>query len=650
MTRGLNPGSTFETFVVGASNRLAVTAARAVAENPGEAYNPLFISGQTGLGKTHLITAIGHRAKELQPSHNVEYVTLDELLQRYHASVSTGELGEFRSQLSASDVLLIDDVQFLVHRKELQSELLRIATQFQQEGKQLVLTGDCPPSELSELDQELLERLNDGVTVEIAGPEFETRHAILEHRTAEGGSQFAEGVLEVVAGYDVSNVRELLGILNRVVAFQEVSDTRLSADAARALVTGDAPDEGTAGTPASIAGGPAEASADEFGDFLSDVAVTVTQQVEAWNERIGKMVQVWSERGYRTSRLERLLEEHSQGDPAAAVAEFQQTVAQLQSLEQELAELDPVAARNAVFRDPDRLEEAAGIVSKVKSGLEPPPGPAETFSLDDFLAGESTKMAVGAAQAVIPEPGVRYNPLVLVGPSGVGKTHLLHAVGRGLCEGGRIVACLSAQTFIEELVEAIEKDRVGVWRARYRCASAFLLDDVHEISARDRVQAELLELINLFCEEKRQLVLTSNSAPQEIEGLGADLAARLGAGLIASLGPPDRELRRDIVLTHLSRRVGSGDEALADYLARQQAESVRSVLGTLERVLSGAEAVGEAPSVELAKRLLEGTVAESPAFTGRETGTPVPLGGVNSREKMVWDWIDPAERLVEDVK
>ncbi|HMA40398.1 MAG TPA: DnaA/Hda family protein, partial [Gemmatimonadales bacterium] len=148
MTTSLNPKFTFETFVVGAANRLAVTAARTVAESPGSAYNPLFIYSGSGLGKTHLLMAIGAAAKKLVPTLGVEYLTLDEFVEAFHAAIAAGQGDAFRRRFQTVDVLLIDDVQFLTNRREMQAELLRLSEALQSAGRQIVLTSDRPPVEI----------------------------------------------------------------------------------------------------------------------------------------------------------------------------------------------------------------------------------------------------------------------------------------------------------------------------------------------------------------------------------------------------------------------------------------------------------------------------------------------------------------------
>jgi len=153
MSSVLNPKYSFATFVVGAANRLAVTAGHTVAESPGAAYNPLFIYSGSGLGKTHLLMAVGHAAKKAAPQLNIEYLTLDEYVEAFHASVAAGQGDAFRRRFQNVDVLLVDDVQFLTNRKEMQSELLRLTEALQAAGRQIVLTSDRPPPDIADLDE-----------------------------------------------------------------------------------------------------------------------------------------------------------------------------------------------------------------------------------------------------------------------------------------------------------------------------------------------------------------------------------------------------------------------------------------------------------------------------------------------------------------
>src|SRR5438128_7813570 len=250
MTSALNPKYSFDTFVVGAANRLAVTAGRAVAENPGTAYNPLFIYSGSGLGKTHLLMALGQGAKKLLPHLNIEYLTLDEYVEAFHAAVAAGQGDAFRRRFQNVDMLLVDDVQFLTNRKEMQSELLRLTEALQVGGHQIVLTSDRPPPEIADLDERLISRLSGGLVVDIGAPDYETRVAILRRKADERGAKFEPGVLETVAGAESGNVRELMGALNRLVAFQAVNDRSINAETAKQILgLGGGEGEGGAAPP-----------------------------------------------------------------------------------------------------------------------------------------------------------------------------------------------------------------------------------------------------------------------------------------------------------------------------------------------------------------------------------------------------------------
>jgi len=653
MTSALNPKYSFETFVVGAANRLAVTAGHTVAESPGAAYNPLFIYSGSGLGKTHLLMAVGHAAKKAAPKLNIEYLTLDEYVEAFHASVAAGQGDAFRRRFQNVDVLLVDDVQFLTNRKEMQSELLRLTEALQEAGRQIVLTSDRPPPEIADLDERLISRLSGGLVVDMGPPEYETRVAILRRKADERGARFEPGVLETVARAEVANVRELMGALNRLVAFQAVNDTKINAETAKqilGLVEEGAAQPGDGRAPAAAKSG----GGDEFGEFLADVTVTVGKAVEAWRARVGEAVLRWEGEGYRTHRLEALLQRDAPGAVDAAIAEFASDVERLKALEAEVAELDPQAAGQSVFRDPERVSEAEQAAAKVRDGAGPPPGPSAAFPLAAFAVGPSNQVAVSAARAALERPGKKYNPLVLVGKSGLGKTHLLNAMGLELARGKRaVVACLSTQAFIDELIAAIDGNRVDWWQARYRRATALLLDDIQLLAGKERTQEELFNLFNLLQDKDRQLVFTAPAHPNTLSGLEERIVSRLEGGLVAEIKEPDREVKRAVLERLLSQQGPMPEPALIDYLADRPTDSVRSLVGLLQRVLGAAAAQDGPLSAGLAREVLEG---QAPRDTRRASGFRTSglvvssLGGIKSREKVVWDWVDVADRMIEEFR
>jgi chromosomal replication initiator protein len=650
MTSALNPKYTFDTFVVGSANRLAVTAGRTVAESPGAAYNPLFVYSGSGLGKTHLLMAIGHAAKQQSATLNIEYLTLDEYVEAFHAAIAAGQGDAFRRRFQNIDVLLVDDVQFLTNRKEMQTELLRLTEVLQETGHQIVLTSDRPPPEIADLDQRLISRFSGGLVVDMGLPDYETRVAILRRKAEERGARFEPGVLETVAQAEFANVRELMGALNRLVAFQAVNDTSINAETANQILglVAAVPPVAEPAARASSGGG------DEFGAFLADVTVTVGKAVEAWRARVGEAVLRWEGEGFRTRRLEALLEQSAPVAVDEAISAFARDVERLKELAAEVGELDPQAAGASVFRDPERLAEAEKEAAKVRDGAAPPPGPSAAFPLAAYAVGPSNQVAVTAVRAVLDKPGKKYNPLVLVGKSGLGKTHLLNAIGLELAKGRRaVVACLSTQAFIDELIAAIDGNRVDWWRARYRRATALLLDDIHLIAGKERTQEELFNLFNLLQDKDRQLVFTAPAHPNTLSGLEERIVSRLEGGLVAELKEPDRDVKRAVLERLLTQQDVPPEPALIDYLADRPTDSVRALVGAVQRLVGAATAQEVPLTAGLAREVLEGQAPRDARRSGglRTSGLVVSsLGGIKSREKMVWDWADVGDRLIEELR
>jgi chromosomal replication initiator protein DnaA len=679
VTVTLNPLYRFDTLVVGAANRLAVTAAKAVAESPGTVYNPLFVYARPGLGKTHLLMAIGHAARAINPRLAVEYLTLDEFVEAFHAAIAAGHGEAYRKRFLDVDLLLVDDVQFLTHRREMQAELLRLTDALQTASRQIVLTSDRPPAEIEALDERLIRRFAGGLIIDVAAPDYETRVAILRRKAEERRATFADGVLDAVAGLDIDNVRELLGALNRIIAFQAVSEKALTPDQARMLVGGEAADVAeappapearraerdstpaarpmAAAVPAGIAPADrlpaaAEPAPSEFDDFLSEIAATVAQQVDAWRSRVSAAVLRWQGEGFRTAQLEQLLEQDMVNDPERALREFEEDVERLQTLQAEAAALAPELAGSAAFRDPANVAAAHEALRQAREEGPPPPAPSPLWRLDGFVETSANRVVLEAVRAVTTGPGDRYNPLVLIGGAAVGKTHLLHAIGNALAEEGTPVACLSAPEFTGELIQAIDRDAVAGWRARYRRATAFLLDDVHLIAAKDRSQDELFVLFNALMDQGRQLVFSSAAPLAELTGVEPRLRSRLEGGLVVELPPPDAAVRERVLARDLEAKLGTADAELAAYLASRPAESIRAAQALLQRVLEAASSKGVPATAELARELLEEPPAAAPAprrSSGRSSGiVGAGANATRSREKMVWEWPEVGERVIEE--
>lgn len=655
MTSTLNPRFTFDNFVVGPANRLAVSAARMAAENPGSAYNPLFIYSASGLGKTHLLTAVGARARALEPDLRVEYVTLEEFVDAYHAAVAVGQGDLFRKRFHDVGVVLIDDVQFLAQRLETQAELLRFITNLLEQGRQVVLASDRPPREIENLDERLISQFAGGLVVDIGPPEFETRLAILGRKALERGVDFEQAVLTAVASYEARNVRELLGLLNRLIAFQAVNEGALTVDGARTLLGLESAllETQTAGPPATAGVGAASGGTDEFADFLDSVGTALARQVEAWRKRVAEAVEYWEGLGYRTERLGALLDADAPVGAEQAVRAYEGDVDRLQALEREMAELDPARAGDPVFRDPDRVAEAEGLVEAARQGFGPAPAPSPALGFDSFIKTEGNKLAVMSAAAVVAHPGTHYNPFVIVGPNGVGKTHLLHAVGNGLAaEAGLAVACLSAHQFVDEYVEALERGRLDAWRERFRQADALLLDDVHLLALRAGTQEELFHLFNALSADERQLVFTSQAMPHELEGLDDRVVSRLSGGLVVQLPVAAREVRVAVARRELANRLGTADEDVAAYLASGPDASLHTLIEIVQRIAAECAARGAVADLALARNVVEGATAPALRPQRRSRGSGVVLsstGGIRSPEKTVWRWPHVGERLVEDL-
>ena len=235
---GIDPRDTFDAFVIGSSNRFAHAAALSVAEDPGHHYNPLFIHGEAGLGKTHLLHAIGNYVCTNLPKHRVKYITTEAFLNEFVYAIRTNSTMEFKRRYREEcDVLLIDDVQFMAGKEQLQEEFFHTFNQLFGAARQIVITSDRPPKNIATLEDRLRSRFASGLTTDIQPPELETRLAILIKRAEDESIPVGHDVLELIATHVKDNIRELEGALTRVAAYGNLYGEKVSREMAERVLS-----------------------------------------------------------------------------------------------------------------------------------------------------------------------------------------------------------------------------------------------------------------------------------------------------------------------------------------------------------------------------------------------------------------------------
>ena len=246
----LNPNYTFETFVVGSNNRFAHSAALAVAESPGEAYNPLYIYGGPGLGKTHLMHSIGHFILKNNPDTKVLYVTSEDFTNEVIESIRSGNasaMNKLREKYRTIDVLMVDDVQFIIGKESTQEEFFHTFNSLHSAGKQVILTSDKPPKDMETLEERIRSRFEWGLMADIAIPDYETRMAILRKKIEADDMNLSDDILNYIANNIKSNVRELEGALNKLLAYSNLEKTDITMEIAmkelQNIITPDKPRE-----------------------------------------------------------------------------------------------------------------------------------------------------------------------------------------------------------------------------------------------------------------------------------------------------------------------------------------------------------------------------------------------------------------------
>lgn len=233
---GLNPKYRFDNFVVGPFNELAHAAALAVVKNPGHSYNPLFIYGGVGLGKTHLIQAIGNSTLKNEPDLKIKYISSDKLVAGIVEGIKNKTIEKFRGSYSLSDILIVDDVQFLAGKEKCQEEFFHLFNNLYTQNKQIVLSSDRPPKAIPSLEDRLRSRFEGGMIADIGYPDLETRIAILKAKTEEKDVKLSDDVIEFIASNFQTNIRELEGALNRLIAFKQVNNKSPDLTAAKGLL------------------------------------------------------------------------------------------------------------------------------------------------------------------------------------------------------------------------------------------------------------------------------------------------------------------------------------------------------------------------------------------------------------------------------
>ncbi|OGL30651.1 chromosomal replication initiator DnaA [Candidatus Saccharibacteria bacterium RIFCSPHIGHO2_12_FULL_41_12] len=232
---GINSRYTFENFVVGGSNELAYAACRGVATSPGSKYNPLFLYGGVGIGKTHLIQAVGNEINKSNPEKQVVYISTEQFVQEFLDAIRYKKNTDFAGYYRGADVLIVDDIQFISGKEKTQEEFFHTFNALHQANKQIIMSSDRHPSDIPTLSERLQSRFGWGMAIDMYAPDLETRCAIISQKASAGGFDFSADLVEYLAGVIKNNIRELEGIINQIVAFCEMRGVEPTVDIAKAL-------------------------------------------------------------------------------------------------------------------------------------------------------------------------------------------------------------------------------------------------------------------------------------------------------------------------------------------------------------------------------------------------------------------------------
>jgi len=234
----LNPKYAFENFVVGSFNELAYAASLAVAENPGNTYNPLFIYGGVGLGKTHLIQSIGNKIGLDQKKRKVKYMSSEKVVSGIVSAIRSNNMEAFKASLAPIDVLIIDDIQFISGKTKSQEEFFHVFNSLYEKNKQIILSSDRPPNAIPELEERLRSRFSGGMTVDVSLPDYETRLVILKTKLQDKGQDLPEEILEYIASNIKKNIRELEGALNALLIYCKTNNNSIDLETTKRLLKG----------------------------------------------------------------------------------------------------------------------------------------------------------------------------------------------------------------------------------------------------------------------------------------------------------------------------------------------------------------------------------------------------------------------------
>jgi chromosomal replication initiation ATPase DnaA len=605
-----DPRMTFDTFVVGPANRLASAAARRAAESPGTSFNPLFLYAASGLGKSHILSAIAHHSARVHPENAVAYQTLEGYLDELTLALEKGGQAAMRDRYADLTVLLLDDVQFLTGQRQAQEILLRTLDALTGRGAQVVLASDRPPAEINGLDARLLSRFSGGLIVDMGSPDYETRVAILQRKAGERGSRLAEGTAEAMARFPFRNVRELQGALNRVLAIQDMEGRPVSSEEIPVILTeADDSDEGALpeGSPAA--------------------AATLPPEVDEprWRTEIRATVRAAEAEGFEANRIAKLLERADEpADWGDALERFRAAIRRAGEISSELRTLGnpwPEAAAT-LLRDPERLEEAEHLLSSARERARPfaplPDGPR----LNE-LGPSYPALAVGAADRILKGERPDYSPLYLHSREAERARRFVEAVGRTHVErnpSGR-VGLTSVKEFSQDFIRAISEGVAGAWRERWWSVDVLLLHGVEDLSATERAQEEFFHLFEALTRRSAWIFLASDRPPTKIAKVEERLRSRFEGGLVVELGK-------------------GGAAAPTGAAAPKPSTEVKGK-GSVEKAKSAAS-----QSAPPSGKEPEAAAAVAPA--GVEAGGD---GGSDSwfppPDKVVWTWPVREDRIVE---